>query len=154
MNFPPRIMPNTRMRRMRHDDFSRRMMRETILTANDFILPVFVHEKTGRMPVDSMPGVERLSIDELLKVAEQALKLGVPVLDLFGVPNPDSKTADGRAAWDENGIIQRAIRALKSRFPELGVMACLLYTSPSPRGCNGRSGSRSLYNPRAGWPAG
>lgn len=123
MNFPPRIMPNTRMRRMRHDDFSRRMMRETILTANDFILPVFVHEKSGRTPVDCMPGVERLSIDELLKVAEQALELGIPVLDLFGVPNPECKTADGRAAWDANGIIQRAIRALKSHFPELGVMA-------------------------------
>ena len=70
-----------------------------------------------------MPGVERLSIDELLKVGEQALELGVPVLDLFGVPNPDAKTADGRIAWDEDGIIPRAIRALKSRLPELGVMS-------------------------------
>lgn len=123
MNFPPRQLPNTRMRRMRHDDFSRRLMRETTLTANDFILPVFVHDRPGRAPVPCMPGVERLSIDELLKVAEQALQLGIPVLDLFGVPDPDTKTADGRAAWDENGIIQRAIRALKSHFPELGIMA-------------------------------
>ncbi|MDF7675719.1 porphobilinogen synthase [Neisseriaceae bacterium ESL0693] len=123
MNFPPRKLPATRMRRMRHDDFSRRMMRETILTADDFILPVFVHEQKGRAPVPCMPGVERLSIDELLKVAEEALTLGVPVLDLFGVPDPAVKTADGRAAWDEHGIIQRAIRALKSHFPELGVMA-------------------------------
>ncbi|MCO6505189.1 MAG: porphobilinogen synthase [Snodgrassella sp.] len=123
MNFPPRTMPNTRMRRMRRDDFSRRMMREHILTANDFILPVFVHEQKGRIPIASMPGVERLSIDELLKVAEQALQLGIPVIDLFGVPDATLKTADGRAAWDENGIIQRAIRALKTRFPELGVMA-------------------------------
>ena len=108
---------------MRHDEFSRRLMREHILTTNDLIYPVFVHEGHGREPVASMPGVERLSIDELLKVGEQALELGVPVLDLFGVPEAASKTADGRIAWDENGIIPRAIRALKSRFPELGVMS-------------------------------
>jgi len=114
--------PLVRPRRMRRDDFSRRLMREHVLTANDLILPVFVHEATGRAPVASMPGVERLSIDELLKVGEQAVELGVPVLDLFGVPDPAAKTADGRVAWDEDGIIPRAIRALKSRFPELGVM--------------------------------
>ena len=99
------------------------MMRETTFTANDLIYPVFVHEEQGRAPVPSMPGVERLSIDELLRVGEQALELGVPVLDLFGVPDPAAKTADGRIAWDANGIIPRAIRALKSRFPELGVMS-------------------------------
>ena len=115
--------PLTRPRRMRRDEFSRRLMREHMLVANDLILPVFVHEEKGRAPVGSMPGVERLSIDELLKVGEQALELGVPVLDLFGVPDPAAKTADGRIAWDENGIIPRAIRALKSRFPELGVMS-------------------------------
>ncbi len=114
--------PAQRPRRMRHDDFSRRLMREHTLTTNDLILPVFVHDGEGRIPVPSMPGVERLSIEELLRVGEQALELGVPVLDLFGVPDPAAKTADGRVAWDENGIIQRAIRALKSRFPELGVM--------------------------------
>lgn len=115
--------PIDRPRRMRRDDFSRRLMREHVLTANDLILPVFVHEEKGRAPVQSMPGVERLSIDELLRVGEQALELGVPLIDLFGVPDPTAKTADGRIAWDEDGIIQRAIRALKSRFPELGVMA-------------------------------
>ena len=99
------------------------MMRETTFTTNDLIYPVFVHEEQGRAPVPSMPGVERLSIDELLRVGEQALELGVPVLDLFGVPDPAAKTADGRIAWDANGIIPRAIRALKSRFPELGVMS-------------------------------
>ena len=99
------------------------MMRETTFTANDLIYPVFVHEEQGRAPVPSMPGVERLSIDELLRVGDQALELGVPVLDLFGVPDPAAKTADGRIAWDANGIIPRAIRALKSRFPELGVMS-------------------------------
>lgn len=115
--------PIDRPRRMRRDDFSRRLMREHVLTANDLILPVFVHEEKGRAPVPSMPGVERLSIDELLRVGEQALELGVPLIDLFGVPDPAAKTADGRVAWDEDGIIQRAIRALKSHFPELGVMA-------------------------------
>ncbi|MET0288949.1 MAG: porphobilinogen synthase [Pseudoxanthomonas sp.] len=114
--------PAHRPRRMRRDDFSRRLMRENILTTNDLILPVFVHEGEGRIPVPSMPGVERLSVDELLRAGEQALELGVPVLDLFGVPDPAAKTTDGRVAWDENGIIQRAARALKSRFPELGVM--------------------------------
>ena len=114
--------PFDRPRRMRHDAFSRRLMRETVLTCDDLIYPVFVHEEKGRAPVPSMPGVERLSIEELLKVGEQALTLGVPVLDLFGVPDPAVKTADGRAAWDEEGLIPRAIRALKSRFPELGVM--------------------------------
>ena len=115
--------PASRPRRMRRDEFSRRLMREHVLTANDLIYPVFVHEGTGRVPVPSMPGVERLSIDELLKVGEQALELGVPVLDLFGVPHPEAKTADGRIAWDEDGIIPRAIRALKAHFPELGVMS-------------------------------
>ena len=108
---------------MRRDGFSRRLMREHVLTTNDLILPVFVHEEKGRAPVASMPGVERLSIDELLKVGEQALELGVPVIDLFGVPDPSAKTADGRIAWDEGGIVPRAIRALKARFPELGVMS-------------------------------
>ena len=115
--------PYTRPRRMRRDDFSRRLMREHVLTTNDLIYPVFVHEEKGRVPVASMPGVERLSIDELLRVGEEALELGVPVLDLFGVPDPAAKTADGRIAWDEDGIIPRAIRALKARFPELGVMS-------------------------------
>ena len=112
-----------RPRRMRRDDFSRRLMRETVLTAGDLIWPVFVHEEKGRAPVGSMPGVERLSIDELLREAERALELGIPLIDLFGVPDPSAKTADGRVAWDEDGIVPRAIRALKSRFPELGVMS-------------------------------
>ena len=115
--------PYTRPRRMRRDEFSRRLMRENVLTTNDLIYPVFVHEEKGRVPVASMPGVERLSIDELLRVGEEALELGVPVLDLFGVPDSAAKTADFLIAWDEDGIIPRAIRALKARFPELGVMS-------------------------------
>ncbi len=114
--------PDYRPRRMRHDEFSRLLMRENTLTTDDLIYPVFVHELAGRAPVASMPGVERLSIDELLKVAEEALELGIPVIDLFPVIDPAGKSLDAAAAWDENGLAQRAIRALKSRFPELGVM--------------------------------
>ena len=119
----PTPFPQSRPRRLRRDSFTRNLVREHAVTPHDLIYPVFVHEEKGRVPVASMPGVERLSIDELLRVGEEALELGVPVLDLFGVPDPAAKTADGRIAWDEDGIIPRAIRALKARFPELGVMS-------------------------------
>lgn len=107
---------------MRRDVFSRRLMRETVLTADDLIYPVFVHESDGRAPVASMPGVERLSIDELLRVAEAASELRIPALALFPVTAPEAKSLDAAAAWDEDGLAQRAVRALKSRFPELGVI--------------------------------
>ncbi len=114
--------PHTRMRRMRRDDFSRRLMRETVLTANDLIYPVFVHEAAGRAPVGSMPGIERLSIDELLREAEQASTLQVPALALFPVTAPEAKSLTAHAAWDDDGLCQRAVRALKQRFPGLGVI--------------------------------
>ena len=114
--------PHTRMRRMRRDDFSRRLMRETVLTANDLIYPVFVHEAAGRAPVGSMPGIERLSLDELLRVAEQASELKVPALALFPVTAPEAKSLTAHAAWDDDGLCQRAVRALKQRFPGLGVI--------------------------------
>jgi len=114
--------PHTRPRRMRRDDFSRRLMREHALSADDLIYPVFVHELAGRAAVASMPGVERLSIDELLNVAEQAAELRVPVLALFPVTAPQAKSLDAEAAWDDDGLAQRAARAIKQRFPELGVM--------------------------------
>ena len=114
--------PDTRMRRMRRDDFSRRLMRETVLTASDLIYPVFVHEPAGRAPVPSMPGVERLSIDELLRVAETASELRIPALALFPVTAPEAKSLDAAAAWDDEGLCQRAVRALKERFPQLGVI--------------------------------
>ena len=114
--------PHTRMRRMRRDDFSRRLMRETVLTTNDLIYPVFVHEAAGRAPVGSMPGIERLSIDELLRVAEQASTLQVPALALFPVTAPEAKSLTAHAAWDDDGLCQRAVRALKQRFPGLGVI--------------------------------
>ena len=114
--------PYTRPRRMRRDDFSRRLMREHRLSADDLILPVFIHELQGRAAVSSMPGVERLSIDELLRTAEQAVALKIPAIVLFPVTAPEAKSLDAAAAWDENGLAQRAIRALKQRFPELGVI--------------------------------
>jgi len=114
--------PLYRPRRMRHDAFSRRLMREHTLTTDDLIWPVFVHELDGRAPVGSMPGVDRMSIDELLREAEQALELGVPVIDLFPVIDPSRKSLDAAEAWNEDGLAQRAVRALKQRFPELGVM--------------------------------
>ncbi len=114
--------PLTRPRRMRRDEFSRRLMRENVLTVDDLIYPVFVHEPPGRAPVASMPGVERVSIDELLRVAEQASELRIPALALFPVTAPNAKSDDGHAAWADDGLAQRAVRALKQRFPDLGVI--------------------------------
>ncbi|MES2404768.1 MAG: porphobilinogen synthase [Pseudomonadota bacterium] len=116
--------PATRLRRMRRDAFSRALMRETALTPSDLILPVFVQEGAGvvRDDVASMPGVARLSIDALLQVAEQAQHLGVPALALFPHIEDEKKTADGREAFNDDGLVQRAVRALKSRFPQLGVI--------------------------------
>src|SRR5690606_35754699 len=113
---PSMSHPLYRPRRMRRDDFSRRLMREHTLTVDDLLHPVFVHDVAGRMAVPSMPGVERLSIDELLKVGEQALELGIPVIDLFPVIDPSRKSLDAAAAWDAEGLAQRAVRALKQRF--------------------------------------
>ena len=111
-----------RPRRMRRDDFSRRLMRESSLSADDLVLPVFVHAPAGRAPVASMPGVDRLSIDELLRVAERAVELRIPALALFPVTAPEAKSLDAAAAWDDDGLAQRAVRALKQRFPGLGVI--------------------------------
>jgi len=111
-----------RPRRMRRDAFSRRLMREASLSADDLVLPVFVHEAAGRAPVASMPGVERLSVDELLRVAERASALRIPAIALFPVTAPEAKSADAAAAWDDEGLAQRAVRALKQRFPDLGVI--------------------------------
>jgi porphobilinogen synthase len=108
---------------MRRDDFSRRMMRETRVSSDDLIYPVFVTEGTKvRQPIASMPGVERLSVDILLGVAEETLKLGIPVLALFPAIEPSLKTPDGLEALNEKGLIPRAVSAIKRAFPELGVM--------------------------------
>jgi porphobilinogen synthase len=115
--------PLIRMRRMRRDDFSRRMMRETTLTPANLIWPVFVIEgQQQREAVASMPGVERLSIDELLREAAELVQLGIPAIALFPVPAATTKSDDGREAWNPNGLAQRAVRALKNTLPELGVI--------------------------------
>ena len=115
--------PGVRMRRMRRDDFSRRLMRETRLSADDLIYPVFVIEGKARTEkVDSMPGVERFTVDRLFPVAEQCLKLQIPALALFPAIESKLKTADGREAFNPKGLMPRAVTALKKRFPELGVM--------------------------------
>jgi porphobilinogen synthase len=111
------------MRRMRRDEFSRRLMRETTLTPADFIYPVFVMEGSKqRVAVPSMPGVERMTVDELVREAEAVAKLGVPAMALFPVTAPEAKSLDGREAWNPDGLAQRAVRALKKAIPELGVV--------------------------------
>ncbi len=115
--------PAVRMRRMRRDDFSRRLMREHVLTANDLIYPVFVLDGKNRTEkVASMPGVERMTLDKLLPLAEQCVKLRIPALALFPVIDQKLKTADGREAFNAKGLVPRAVSALKKRFPELGIM--------------------------------
>ena len=122
MNFPPRYVDATRMRRMRRDDFSRRLMREHSLSANDLIYPVFVLEGSQREDsVASMPGVVRQSVDKLLYTAEEAVKLGIPMLALFPVVT-QNKTANAEEACNPEGLVPTAVRALRSRFPELGIM--------------------------------
>ena len=115
--------PTTRMRRMRRDAFSRRMMRETTLTPDDFIYPVFVLEGRGeREPVPSMPGVERMSIDLLVEEAQTVAALGVPAMAIFPVTPMSAKSLDAREAFNPDGLAQRAVRALKDAVPGLGVM--------------------------------
>ena len=122
MEFPLRQVPASRLRRMRRDDFSRRLMRENVLTVADLIYPVFVLEGEGReQEVPSMPGVRRQRLDKLLKTAEEALKLGIPMLALFPVVT-QNKTADAAEAYNPDGLVQTAVRALRRELPELGVM--------------------------------
>jgi len=119
----PHQYPRVRMRRMRRDDFSRRLMRETTLSPSDFIYPVFVMEGTKqRVAVPSMPGVERMTVDELVREAEAIARLGVPAIALFPVTAPEAKSLDGREAWSPDGLAQRSVRALKKALPELGVI--------------------------------
>jgi len=115
--------PQARMRRMRRDDFSRRLMSENTLTVDDLIYPMFVIEGNGqRESVASMPGVERVSIDELLKEAADLVELGIPAVALFPVTPIEAKSEDAREAYNPDGLAQRAVRALKEKFPDLGVI--------------------------------
>ncbi|MBM5572480.1 MULTISPECIES: porphobilinogen synthase [Deefgea] len=118
-----RPFPHTRLRRMRRDDFSRRLMRENSLTANDFILPVFVLDgKNREEQISSMPGVMRQSLDKLYYTAEQAVQLDIPALALFPVIEPALKSLDAAEAWNRRGLVPRALEELKRRFPELGLI--------------------------------
>jgi porphobilinogen synthase len=115
--------PHGRPRRLRRDDFTRNLVREHALTAFDLIYPVFVLDgKQRREPVASMPGVERLSLDLLLPVAQQCVELGIPVMALFPVIDSSLKTPDGKEAWNASGLVPRVVRELKQQFPQLGVM--------------------------------
>ena len=115
--------PTTRMRRNRRTEWSRRLVRETRLDVCDLIWPTFVIEGKGqRVSVASMPGVHRLSIDALLQEARRAAELGIPAIAVFPVLDPSIKTLDGREAWNEDNLICRAVRALKSELPQLGVI--------------------------------
>ena len=115
--------PRTRMRRMRYSDFSRRLMRETALSADNLIYPMFVIDgQSRRQAVDSMPGIERVSVDELVREAEQLATLGIPALALFPVTEPSAKSNDGKESWNPEGLAQRAVGAVKKAVPELGVI--------------------------------
>lgn len=139
-----RQFPAFRARRMRHDEFSRRLMRENVLTVNDLIWPVFVLEGAGKREeaIVSMPGVQRMSLETLLPQAEEALKLGIPAIALFPVIT-GNKTADGAAAYDPAGLVPSVVRALKANFPELGVITDIAldpYTSHGQDGLIDASG--------------
>ncbi len=140
----PGRYPRSRPRRLRRDAFSRRLVRETTLTTDDLIWPTFVIEGRGRREaVDSMPGVERLSVDRLLEEAGELVELGVPALALFPVTPQDVKTADGREAYNPEGLAQRAVRALKDSYPQLGVITDVAldpYTSHGQDGLIDESG--------------
>lgn len=136
--------PSTRPRRMRRDDFSRRLMRENVLTVNDLIYPVFVLDGQKRTEnVASMPGVQRQSIDLLLKTAEECVRLGIPALALFPVVDQALKSLDAAEAYNPDGLVPRAIKALKTAFPQLGIITDIAldpYTSHGQDGLIDDSG--------------
>jgi porphobilinogen synthase len=141
------VFPVTRMRRMRRDEFSRRLMRESRLSADDLIYPVFVLEGRQRSEVvSSMPGVERQSLDGLLRTAERALTLGIPALALFPVIDSSFKTPGAEEAWNPEGLVPRVVAALKKEFPELGVITDVAL---DPYTSHGQDGLIAADDPRA-----
>jgi len=140
----PGRFPAVRMRRMRRADFSRRLMRETVLSADDFIYPMFVLEgRKQREAVPSMPGIERISVDELLREAGECAALGIPAIALFPVVPQEKKSEDAAEAWNPDGLVQTAVRALKKEVPELGVITDVAldpYTSHGQDGLLDASG--------------
>jgi len=140
----PGSFPRVRMRRMRKDVFSRRLMQENVLTTSDLIYPMFVIEGSqARTPIASMPGIERLSIDELLKEAHEVYALGIPAIALFPVPDASTKSLDGREAWNAEGLIQRTVRAVKSALPALGVITDVALDPYTTHGQDGIIDERS-----------
>lgn len=141
--------PATRMRRNRRDDFTRRLVRENALSPADLILPVFVLDgKNRRENIPSMPGVERLSVDLLLELAARCTALGIPALALFPVTPDDKKSLGAEAAWNPNGLTQRAIKTLKDTLPELGIITDVAldpFTSHGQDGILGTQGSDAGY---------
>ena len=141
--------PATRLRRGRRHDFSRRLIRETSLGCDDLILPVFILEgEKRREPVTSMPGVARLSIDLLIDLARQCSALGIPALALFPVTPPEKKSLQAEEAWNPDGLAQRAVRALKAEFPELGLITDVAldpFTTHGQDGILGKSGENLGY---------
>ena len=122
-NKAARLFPATRMRRMRRDEFSRRLMRESRLSTDDLIFPMFIVEGSGqRQEIPSMPDMYRLSIDELLKEAAELVALDIPAIALFPSPLAETKSLDGHEAWNADGLVQRAVRSLKQAFPDLGII--------------------------------
>ncbi|MEO8409115.1 MAG: porphobilinogen synthase, partial [Propionivibrio sp.] len=139
--------PAMRMRRMRRDEFSRRLARESVLTANDLIYPVFVLDGSDRIEsVASMPGVERQSLDRLLKTAERALALGIPALALFPVIDARCKTPGAEEAFNPDGLVPRVVTALKKEFPELGVITDVAL---DPYTSHGQDGLIAADDPRS-----
>ena len=115
--------PSTRPRRMRSDEFSRRLMRESTITTDDIIYPMFIVEGSKkRVPIESMPGISRLSIDVLLKEAEELVKLKIPAIAIFPVVGDEKKGSDASEAWNPDGLVQKSVKELKKSFPELGVI--------------------------------
>ena len=144
MTFPFGRFPQRRLRRMRHDDFSRRLARENRLSPDDLILPVFVLEGSRSVqPVSSMPGVSRRSVDELFPIVERALTLGIPAITLFPVIDPAGKSPGAEEAFNPDGLVPRCIREVKARFPEIGVITDIAldpYTSHGQDGLIDESG--------------
>ena len=138
-----------RPRRMRKDEFSRRLMRENVLTTNDLIYPVFVLDGENRIEnVASMPGVQRQSIDVLLKTADECVKLGIPALALFPVVDQQHKSLDAAEAFNDKGLVPRTVKALKKAFPDLGVITDVAldpYTTHGQDGIVGNVGDDTGY---------
>jgi porphobilinogen synthase len=136
--------PQVRMRRMRHDDFSRRMMAENSLSPNDFIYPAFLLEGKNKVePIKSMPGISRKSLDKLFADAERCVELGIPALALFPVVSDKLRTENAKEAWNAKGLLPTALRELKKRFPELGLVTDIAldpYTSHGQDGLIDKSG--------------